>query len=298
LLEFANRGGGLWWFVGHQVDPNVYNHDFFDAPTRLLPARLGPRFDRTEMPPVAIQWQGADHPLFTPFSGQGQEMLAGVRVRRLLTTESASWPPTTRVLMALPDGRPLLFEGKMGRGRVLMFTSTADADWNELPVTTAYLPLIQTGVMYLSGRETGHRAAADVRIPHPVTVQVAEVQREIPVTISDPHGKETRLFPQDRNGQVKADHTAARVPGFYRVRLGQETALVAVNTPLEESDVTSIQLEEVPEKFPGISFAMVPWERGNSVRPPQVEPMSLAGWFLIGLLVLMLVEGVFANRLR
>jgi hypothetical protein len=26
--------------------------------------------------------------------------------------------------------------------------------------------------------------------------------------------------------------------------------------------------------------------------------MSLAGWFLIGLLALMLVEGVFANRLR
>jgi hypothetical protein len=34
------------------------------------------------------------------------------------------------------------------------------------------------------------------------------------------------------------------------------------------------------------------------VRPPQVEPTSLAGWFLIGLLALMLVEGVFANRLR
>jgi hypothetical protein len=212
--------------------------------------------------------------------------------------ESASFPPATRVLMALPDGRPLLLEGTVGRGRVFMFTSTADADWNELPVTTAYLPLIQTGVMYLSGRETSGRMAADIRIPQPVTIQVAEAQREMPVTISDPHGKETRLFPQDRNGQVITDYTAARVPGFYRLRLGQDTALVAVNAPLEESDVTSIQPEEVPEKFPGIPFTMVQWERGNPVRPPQVEPMSLAGWFLIGLLALMLVEGVFANRLR
>jgi hypothetical protein len=73
---------------------------------------------------------------------------------------------------------------------------------------------------------------------------------------------------------------------------------MAVNTPLEESDVTSIQMDEVREKFPGSSFAFVEWERGHPVRPPQVDPTSLAGWFLIGLLALMLVEGVFANRLR
>lgn len=298
LMAFVNSGGGLWWFLGHHVTPNVYNRDFFDAPTRLLPARLGPRLDRTETPPVALQWQVADHPLFTPYSGPGREALAEVRVRRLLTTESTSLPPTTRVLLTLPDGRPLLLEGEVGRGRVLMFTSTADVDWNELPVTTGYLPLIQTGVMYLAGRETSDRLATDVRIPHPIIMNVGELHREMPITIRDPHGKEVRLYPQDGHGQVQAHYTEARVPGFYRLRMGQETALVAVNTPLEESDVTFIQAEEIREKFPGMPLALVQWERGHPVRPPQVEPLSLAGWFLIGLLALMLVEGVFANRLR
>jgi hypothetical protein len=74
--------------------------------------------------------------------------------------------------------------------------------------------------------------------------------------------------------------------------------LVAVNTPLEESDITVIQPDEVREKFPGSPFAFVEWERGQPLRPAQVELTSLAGWFLIGLLALMLVEGVFANRLR
>jgi hypothetical protein len=73
---------------------------------------------------------------------------------------------------------------------------------------------------------------------------------------------------------------------------------VAVNIPIEESDVSAILPDEVREKFPGVSVAFVEWERGRPVRPPQVEPTSLAGWFLIGLLALMLVEGVFANRLR
>jgi Aerotolerance regulator N-terminal len=136
LMDFANQGGGLWWFLGHQVDPAVYNRNLFDAPTRLLPARLGPRLDRTEAHPVVLQSQDADHLVLKPFVERGQDALVGVRVRRLFTTETASFPPTTRLLLTLPDGRPLLLEGTAGQGRVLLFTSTGDTDWNELAVTT------------------------------------------------------------------------------------------------------------------------------------------------------------------
>jgi hypothetical protein len=93
-------------------------------------------------------------------------------------------------------------------------------------------------------------------------------------------------------------YPAPWLPGFYRLRVGQDVGLVAVNTPLDESDVTAVQPDEIREKFPGVPFTFIAWERGQAVRPLQVEPMSLAGWFLIGLLALMLVEGVFANRLR
>jgi hypothetical protein len=298
LMEFVNRGGGLWWFLGHHVDPAVYNRDLFDAPTRLLPARLGPRLDRLDAHPVTLQLQDPGHPILKPFVGPGQDALAGVRVQRLLTTERASLPPTTRVLLGLPDGRPLLLEGTAGQGRVFLCTSTADVDWNELPVTTAYLPLIQTGVLYLAGRENSGRLGADVRIPQPIPIKLPTGQTEASVTIRDPQGKEARLFPQEQDGRVEARYAEARVPGFYRLGIGQESGLVAVNTPLEESDVTPLQAEEIRDKFPGIPFALVQWERGKPVRPPQVEPLSLAGWFLIGLLALMLVEGVFANRLR
>ena len=41
LMDFANQGRGLWWFLGHQVEPATYNRTLFDTPTRLLPARLG-----------------------------------------------------------------------------------------------------------------------------------------------------------------------------------------------------------------------------------------------------------------
>ena len=298
LMDFANQGGGLWWFLGHQVDPAAYNRTLFDTPTRLLPARLGPPLDRPEAHPVMLQSLDASHPMLRPIAERGQDALAGVRVRRLFTTETASLPPTTRVLLALPDGRPLLLEGTAGQGRVLLFTSTGDVDWNELAVTTGYLPLIQMGVTYLARREAQERLATDTRLPQPIIVKVSEQQREALVTSIDPQGKETRLFPQDRGGQIQAEFLEPRLPGFYRLHVGPEVGLVAVNTPLEESDMTAIEADEVREKFPGSPFAFVEWEHGQPLRPPQVEPMSLAGWFLIGLLALMLVEGVFANRLR
>ncbi len=298
LMEFVNQGGGLWWFLGHQIDPAVYNRYLFDSPTRLLPARLGSRLDRTEAHPVALQSPEASHPVLKPFIEGGQDVLAGVRVRRLFATEIASLPPTTRVLLALPDGRPLLLEGAIGQGRVLLFTSSGDVDWNELAVTTGYLPLVQTGVAYLARREAQERLAVDTRLPQPIILKLSERQRETPVTIADPLGKETSVFPQEQEGQVQTQYADTRLAGFYRMRVGQEVGLVAVNTPLEESDVTPVHPDEVREKFPGIPFAIVEWERGHPVRPTEVEPTSLAGWFLIGLLALMLVEGVFANRLR
>jgi hypothetical protein len=298
LMDFANQGGGLWWFLGHQVDPAVYNRDLFDAPTRLLPARLGPRLDRAETHPVALQNLDAGHPVLRPLRERGQDALAAVRVRRLFTTETASLPSTTRVLLALPDGRPLLLEGTAGQGRVLLLTSTSDVDWNELAVTTGYLPLIQMGVTYLARREAQERLATDVRLPQPIILKLSDRQKEVLVTMTDPQQRETRLFPQEQAGQIQTEYAEAKLPGFYRMRVGQEMGVVAVNTPLEESDVTLIQTDAVREKFPGIPVVVMEWERGHPVRPPQVEPTSLAGWFLIGLLALMLVEGVVANRLR
>jgi hypothetical protein len=298
LMDFTSQGGGLWWFLGHQVDPAAYNRSLFDTPTRLLPARLGQLLDRPEAHPVMLQSPEPNHPLFKPMAEREQDALVGVRVRRLFTTETASMPPATRVLLALPDGRPMLLEGTVGQGRVLLFTSTGDVDWNELAVTTGYLPLIQTGVAYLARREAQERLATDTRLPQPIIVKLSETQRQALVTLIDPQGQETTLFPQDHGGQIQAEFHEPRFPGFYRLRVGPEVGLVAVNTPLEESDMTAIEANEVREKFPGSPFTFVEWERGQPIRPPQVEPMSLAGWFLIGLLALMLVEGVFANRLR
>jgi hypothetical protein len=298
LYEFVARGGGLWWFLGNQVDPATYNRDLFDAPTRVLPTRLGQRIEREAPHPTPLKVEDVAHPVLEPFAGAGREALAAVRVKRLFGTEAASRPPTTQVLLSLPDGAPLLLAGTVERGRVLLFTSTADVDWNELPVTTGYLPLVQTGLAYLGRHDKAERLGADVRIPLPLPIRVAADQTQAPVIVTDPQGKESRLRLEAQDGWAEARYAEARTPGFYRIAVGAEQGLVAVNPPFEESDVTPISPDELREKFGGTPLSIVRWERGQPVRAALVEPTSLAGWFLLGLLALALLEGVFANRLR
>ena len=140
LMDFANQGGGLWWFLGHQVDPAVYNRTLFDTPTRLLPARLGALLDRPEVHPVVLQSLDASHPVLRPIASADRTPWRGCACDACSPRRPPRIAPTTRVLLALPDGRPLLLEGAAGQGRVLLFTSTGDVDWNEVAVTTGYCP--------------------------------------------------------------------------------------------------------------------------------------------------------------
>src|SRR5439155_1425092 len=69
--------------------------------------------------------------------------------------QCASSAPTTggasRRIASLSNGRPFLLERPYGRGRVLMFTTTLGPDWNRLPMSSIYLPLLQSAVRYLAG---------------------------------------------------------------------------------------------------------------------------------------------------
>ena len=54
------------------------------------------------------------------------------------------------VLASYVTGQPFLVESPYGRGRVLLMTTTIDADWNTLPLTSFYLPFVQSAARHLA----------------------------------------------------------------------------------------------------------------------------------------------------
>ena len=119
--------------------------------------------------------------------------------------------------MSLADGTPLLLERAMGAGRVLLFTSSLDREWNDLPVQPAFVPLMAGIANYLLGG-AGFTSEADLGSTLAVrALGFAGGQ------IFDPRG-EAALGLGAGSDDVLLDQV-----GFYEVVGGGTTELVAVN---------------------------------------------------------------------
>ena len=140
--------------------------------------------------------------------------------------------PEDRVLVRLADSTPLLIERQLGSGRVLLFTSSLDREWNDLPVQPVFVPLMAGLANHLLGG-AGFSSEADLGSTLAVrALGLAGGQ------IFDPRG-EKALGLGAGSDDVLLDQV-----GFYEVVGGGATELVAVNFDPRESDLTPIECRD------------------------------------------------------
>ncbi|NQU11535.1 BatA domain-containing protein [bacterium] len=184
LERYVDEGGALFVFLGDQVQPRFYN-DTLAAESRLQGGLLPARLDGILGDPAGREDTGAEklvgevdpeHPALTAFSDPQFAPLTGVRFRafwQLVPPAPSGTRPgePTTVLMRTNTGEPLLCEKRFGQGRVLLFASTADRDWNSFPVTPVYLPWIHRLTGYLAQQPLGRDNffLTGDRVPVPVS---------------------------------------------------------------------------------------------------------------------------------
>jgi hypothetical protein len=224
---------------------------------------------------VAIGEVDATHPAL-----RGVEELRAANFSRSVNVEPAT---DDRVLMRLADGTPLLLERVMGAGRVLLFTSSLDREWNDLPVQPAFVPLMAGIANHLLGG-AGFTSEADLGSTLAVrALGLAGGQ------IFDPSG-EAALGLGAGSGDVLLDQV-----GFYEVVGGGTTEVVAVNFDPRESDLAAIDAATL-ERWRGLGI-----RPGEEVTPVAVTTAgetvqsSLGPWLMILLLVLVVVESAVGN---
>ena len=143
LAAFVSGGGGLLVFTGSRVEAANYE------PLRragLLPAAVA-----GQAGPDAFRfgtWD-KDHPVLRPLSDPQQGDLRRIAFHHITRLEPADG---AKVLARAPDGEPLLLEGRLGQGTVLLFASAADRDWGDWPQSRLYVPLVHQMVGHLTGR--------------------------------------------------------------------------------------------------------------------------------------------------
>src|SRR5690606_3455658 len=81
--------------------------------------------------------------------------------------EAAEAPNVVRAAR-LNTGDPLLVSRRLGRGEIVLFASSLDADWNTLPAQLDYVPFLHEVVFHLASG----LSARNVRVGEPLLLPV------------------------------------------------------------------------------------------------------------------------------
>lgn len=243
LADFVRRGGGLMVFLGDKVNAEMTNRRLQDAnghmllPGKLVEAVNGVSEGRKESGAM-IAPKMLDHPLTRFFATMPIEQWAQISFTKhfkVIPSENA-----TVLLRLAGSDDPLLIEQQYGRGHVILFTSSADREWTDMPVHPAYLMLVQQAVTHMTRRSS----ETPVTVSESIMFEIATDDESRAATVANPRGVESSVRVVDRDGKA-AVLPSADYAGIYEARTVKTAAVVksAANTDAAESDVTALEGE-------------------------------------------------------
>ena len=149
LKSFIINGGGLIVFPGSNINASWYNSELHKK-SGILPAEFGEIIPgKDDDTTLRLQASGYDHPLVELWNDPGAGTLGEVNIRRAYSLilakeneQSQQANSVARVVLRYNTGSPAVVESDLGLGKVYQFSTTADTEWNNLPVQPAFLPIV------------------------------------------------------------------------------------------------------------------------------------------------------------
>jgi hypothetical protein len=188
-----------------------------------------------------------------------------------------------RLLISLDGGAPLLLERELGAGRVLVFTSSLDKEWNDLPVQPVFVPFIAGIADHLLG---GAGFSNEAALGSTLALRAMGMQGG---QIFDPSGN-----PALRLGGGTDDLLLDQI-GYYELVGGGNTELVAVNFDSRESDLRAVDAATI-ERWQALGRRADAEAAGNDAAQSEEAVLAPAGyWILVLLLAAVGVESAVGN---
>ena len=286
LARFVSAGGGLFIAAGRQA---TWPAKFADT----VPALPGDPIDRTTRTPSRLGGLEYSHPVFELFRAPRSGDFSAAR----FYAYRGALQPTGQVLARFDDGTPALMERKAGAGRVLLWSSGLDLEWNDLAVKPVFLPFVHTVTKYL----------ADFSEP-PASLTVGQVipapRRPAGRGATAARGATIAVAPSGTRVPVETEDGALELTeqGFYDVRTqgaGADSAtILASNVDLSESDLSPLDPRELAAAVAG----RAPGELGGlgNARPSdeaQAKAQRLWWYLLVAGGLLLAADTLLSNRL-
>ncbi len=235
LVEFAEEGGGILLSGGDNVDAERWSSiyaDLLPKPVRSVSVLCDPNDPDANIKATRLAALDVTTPIFRVFSLPGGESIQSARVFTYLLLEPTT-DESVRTLASYADGGPALLERRIGRGRVLLWTTSIDFDWTDLPIRTAYLPLMQRMVQYLARR--GADASDQAVLGERVSIDVESMGAE-------------RVEVHDPDGERHVIDVVAGSAGFVPQRAGHHRVFVSASGRDTEVDALSFAANLPPSE--------------------------------------------------
>jgi hypothetical protein len=281
LARYVEQGGGMFVATGPRAR--------WPQEVDTLPATVGPPVDRTRGDAARVGALEYGHPVFEPFRAPRSGDFSSIPIYGYRNLTAAMG---TQVLARFDAGTPAVIERRVGRGRVLLWASTLDVSWSDLPTKPVFLPFVHQAVRHLAGYTEPEPwlTVGQVLNTSAVAARGNGAQR----VVLTPSG---RRLPLDDEGSDVLELTEQ---GFYEVRgdANQADAIVAANVDPAEADLTPMDPNEIKAAAVGGGSESAGAQAGVPLTPEAREKNQRLWWYLLVIGILLLgADTLLSNRM-
>jgi hypothetical protein len=224
------------------------------------------------------------HPLFSSFADPRYSDFNKIHFWKYRKLD-ASKILGARVLAQFDSGDPALLQVPLGKGSVVVFTSSWRPADSQLALSSKFVPLLNALLAQSSGRPPRQ---SQYFVGDPVPMRPGTQ----PWIISTPAGKKIEAAPE-------TNFTATEEPGLYTINPGGLT--FAVNLAVEESRTNPLPLDRltalgVPTRGLGAKAKVDPNAAAQAKRAEDESRQKMWRWLISAAVLLLLGETLLAAR--
>lgn len=274
VSDYVQQGGSLLLAPADRVNDEVYNREL----ASILPATLNGQGDLGLDDYLVIADFDRRHPILRPLNSDW--------AAQFQTHWALSPHEDANVLMQFDNTDPALVERDVGEGRVLIFASSLDLEWNNLALQGLFLPFVHETLRHLVQPDVKQRAY--------------QIGDRIDF---DPAGQAAGISATNSDGQAIAfsgDNYvfAADKPGLLTVEEDGVRSNYAINILPQESNFTRLAPATLYDEIINPDTSPI---RSREVQTAQLmeeleRPQRLWWWILALVMLLLLAEATIANR--
>jgi hypothetical protein len=285
LARFVQDGGGLFLAAGPRAS--------WPQDTDLLPASLSQPIDKSRGESARVGALEYGHPVFEVFRAPRSGDFSTARFYAYRSVQAA---PNAQVLARFDAGTPALVERKMGSGHVMLWASTLDLSWSDLPLKPVFLPFLHRSMVHLANYTEPMPWLTIGQVFDPdATSAKAQATGRLALT---PSGKRLPLEDEGSSAQV----LELSEQGFYEIRgqkANSDVTVVASNVDPGESDLTALDPAEVVAAATGTTGQNAQQAAADLPLTPEAQERSQRlWWYLLATGILLLgVDTLFSNWL-